>query len=90
MSENKERINPFFQPYQTPHDTAPFDRIRLEDFEEAMIEGIRRDDEQIEKIINNPEKPTRIIMICCRVCLQYSLICFPLRPTTRWMRWHRR
>ena len=28
MSENKERINPFFQPYQTPHDTAPFDRIR--------------------------------------------------------------
>ena len=58
MSENKERINPFFQPYQTPHDTAPFDRIRLEDFEEAMLEGIRRDDEQIEKIINNPEKPT--------------------------------
>ena len=37
---------------------APFDRIRLEDFEEAMLEGIRRDDEQIEKIINNPEKPT--------------------------------
>ena len=55
MSENKERMNTFFQPYQTPHDTAPFDRIRLEDFEEAMIEGIRRDDEQIEKIINNPE-----------------------------------
>ncbi len=58
MSENKERMNTFFQPYQTPHDTAPFDRIRLEDFEEAMLEGIRRDDEQIEKIINNPEKPT--------------------------------
>jgi peptidyl-dipeptidase Dcp len=58
MSENKERINPFFQPYETPHDTAPFDRIRLEDFEEAMLEGIRRDDEQIEKIIDNPEKPT--------------------------------
>ena len=58
MSENKERINTFFLPYQTPHDTAPFDRIRLEDFEEAMLEGIRRDDEQIEKIINNPEKPT--------------------------------
>ena len=54
MSENKERINPFFQPYQTPHDTAPFDRIRLEDFEEAMLEGIRRDAEQIETIINNP------------------------------------
>ena len=35
-----------------------FDRITLEDYEEAMMEGIRRDDEQIEKIINNPEKPT--------------------------------
>ena len=30
----------------------------MEDYEEAMLEGIRRDDEQIEKIINNPAKPT--------------------------------
>ena len=58
MSEMTERKNPFFQPYHTPHDVAPFDRIRMEDYEEAMLEGIRRDDEQIEKIINNPEKPT--------------------------------
>ena len=58
MSEKNLRQNPFFKPYGTPHDTAPFDRIRLEDYEEAMLEGIRRDDEQIEKIINNPEKPT--------------------------------
>ena len=58
MNENKERQNPFFLPYGTPHNTAPFDRIRMEDYEEAMLEGIRRDDEQIEKIINTPEKPT--------------------------------
>jgi len=50
--------NPFFEPYGTPHDTVPFDRIRLEHFEEAFMEGIRRDNEQIEKTINNPEKPT--------------------------------
>ena len=56
--ERKERKNPFFEPYNTPHDTVPFDRIRLEDFEEAFIEGIRRDNEQIEKTINNPDKPT--------------------------------
>jgi peptidyl-dipeptidase Dcp len=55
MSEN---INPFFEPYGTPHDTVPFDRIRLEHFEEAFMEGIRRDNEQIEETINNPEKPT--------------------------------
>jgi peptidyl-dipeptidase Dcp len=58
MNQEKERKNPFFEPYLTPHDTAPFDRIRLEDFEEAFMEGIRRDNEQIDKIINNPEKPT--------------------------------
>ena len=58
MNTDQNRQNPFFLPYGTPHDTAPFDRIALEDFEEAMMEGIRRDDEQIEKIINNPEKPT--------------------------------
>ena len=56
MSE--ARKNPFFEPYDTPHDTAPFDRIRLEDYEEAFMEGIRRDNEQIEKTVNNPAKPT--------------------------------
>ena len=61
MNENTtkgQRINPFFEPYNTPHDTVPFDKIKLEDFEEAFMEGIRRDDEQIEKTINNPDKPT--------------------------------
>ena len=54
---NTPRKNPFFEPYNTPHDTPPFDRIRLEDFEEAFMEGIRRDNEQIDRIINNPAKP---------------------------------
>ena len=58
MSEEKARTNPFFLPYNTLHDVAPFDRIRLEDYEEAFMEGIRRDNEQIEKTINNPAKPT--------------------------------
>ena len=57
MSEEK-RLNPFFEKYNTPHGTVPFDRIRLEDYEEAFMEGIRRDEEQIDKIVNNPEKPT--------------------------------
>ena len=59
MSENIEkRTNPFFEPYKTPHDTVPFDRIRMEDYEEAFMEGIRRDNEQLQKTINNPAKPT--------------------------------
>lgn len=54
----KIRVNPFFEDYQTLHDTVPFDRIQLEDFEEAFMEGIRRDNEMIDKTINNPAKPT--------------------------------
>lgn len=52
------RKNPFFEPYNTLHDVVPFDKIRLEDYEEAFMEGIRRDNEQIEKTINDPDKPT--------------------------------
>ncbi|MBP3776712.1 MAG: M3 family metallopeptidase [Prevotella sp.] len=55
MNEHK---NPFLEPYGTLHDTAPFDRIRLEDYEEAFMEGIRRDNEYLDRTINNPEKPT--------------------------------
>ena len=58
ITGKKEHVNPFFLPYDTPHNTVPFDRITLADYEEAMMEGIRREDEQIEKIINNPDEPT--------------------------------
>lgn len=50
--------NPFFEQYQTLHETVPFGDFTLADMEEAFIEGIKRDDELIEKITNNPEKPT--------------------------------
>ena len=56
--EKEERKNPFFEPYDTLHDTVPFDRIRMEDFEEAFMEGIRREDEDIANIINDPSEPT--------------------------------
>lgn len=50
--------NPFFSPYTTPHGTVPFDKIRLEHFEPAFLEGIKRDDEEIDIIVSNPEPPT--------------------------------
>ncbi len=53
-----ERKNPFFEPFDTPHGTYPFDRIRFEDFEEAFMEGIRRDKEQHERTVTNPERAT--------------------------------
>ena len=53
-----KHVNPFFQPYGTPHETVPFDKIELRDYEEAIMEGIRRDNEELDEIINNPETPT--------------------------------
>jgi peptidyl-dipeptidase Dcp len=58
MNDPEKRKNPFMEPYQTPHDTVPFEKIKFEDYEEAFMEGIRRDNEQIDKIVNNPEEPT--------------------------------
>lgn len=56
--ETSQRTNPFFTDYNTPHDTVPFDRIGTADYEEAFMEGIRRDDEAIDKLVNDPETPT--------------------------------
>ena len=50
--------NPFFSKYPTPHETAPFSQIKLEHYEPAFMEGIKRDNEELEQIINNPEEPT--------------------------------
>ena len=66
-----ERKNPFFEPYNTPHDTVPFNRIKTSDYEEAFMEGIRRDNEAIEKLVEgindglrslwNGHRPTRLL-----------------------------
>lgn len=58
IAENSKHANPFLEPYGTPHNTVPFGKITLADYEEAMMEGMRREDEQIDKIVNDPEAPT--------------------------------
>ena len=50
--------NPFLCPYGTPHDTTPFDKIKLEDYEPAIREGMRREDEEIGRITDNTDAPT--------------------------------
>ena len=44
--------------FKTLHGTAPFSQIKLEDFEPAIIEAMRQEDEAIEAIVNNPKPPT--------------------------------
>ena len=50
--------NPFFEKYNTPHGTVPFDLIKNEHFEPAIKEGIRQQQQEIETIINSAEAPT--------------------------------
>ena len=52
------RENPFLQAYQTPHETTPFNLIKLSDYEPALREGMRTEDEEIKRITDNPESPT--------------------------------
>lgn len=50
--------NPFLTKYETPHQTTPFNLIRNEHFEPAMMEGMKHQNEEIDHIIQNPEPPT--------------------------------
>ncbi len=57
--EGTERQNPFLgKTYGTPYDTPPFEDIRFEDYEPAIMEGMRRDQADTDKITSNPEPPT--------------------------------
>ena len=50
--------NPFYSEYNTPHQTVPFDKIKLEHYEPAIMEGIKQHAAEVEAIITNPEAPT--------------------------------
>ena len=49
--------NPFFTTYKTPHQTAPFDKIKIEHYKPAFLEGIKQQNEEIEKIVKNKKSP---------------------------------
>lgn len=51
-------MNVFLEPYKTPYETVPFNEIKFEDYEEAMLEGMRCENEQLEQMLSNPEEPT--------------------------------
>ena len=53
-----EKDNPFFSAYQTPLNTPPFNLVKAEHFLPAIKEGIRRQQAEIDAIVNNPDPPT--------------------------------
>lgn len=52
------KMNPFLSDYNTLHDTIPFSRIKLEDYEPAIVEGIRQGEDEVRRIVESEEQPT--------------------------------
>jgi len=57
-SQDKNMDNSFFKEWSTPFQTPPFEEIKLEHYLPAFEEGIKLQKAEVDKIINNTEKPT--------------------------------
>ena len=45
-------------PLYTTYTYIPFDQIKEADYEPAMLKGIEEEDQEIDRIVNNPDAPT--------------------------------
>ena len=52
------RVNPFFEEWDTPYGTAPFDKIKTSDYLPAFMKGIEERRAEIRAITENTEAPT--------------------------------
>jgi peptidyl-dipeptidase Dcp len=50
--------NPFFEKYNTPYNVPAFDKIKVEHFKPAFLEGIKQQEKEIDAIANNAQKAT--------------------------------
>ena len=50
--------NPFFETYNTPHQTIPFNELKTEYYLPAFDEAMKQQTAEVDKIINNPQVPT--------------------------------
>jgi peptidyl-dipeptidase Dcp len=50
--------NPFMKEYSTPYQVPPFDKIKLEHYKPAFLEGIKIQQNEINAIANSSAKPT--------------------------------
>lgn len=58
QEKNKANMNPFFETYTTPYQVPPFHLIKNEHFKPAILEGIKKQEAEINAIVSNKEKPT--------------------------------
>ncbi len=57
-TEVKAETNPFFSNFDTPFNVPPFDKIKVKHYLPAIKEGIKRQQTEIDEIVNNTEPPT--------------------------------
>ncbi len=53
-----DTTNPLLAEWDTPHQTPPFDKIKISDYEPAFDTAIAVSRAEIDAIVNNPAKPT--------------------------------
>lgn len=53
-----QAANPLLSKLNTPHESAPFDKIKIEHYEPAFLEGMKLHDKEIVAIANNPAPAT--------------------------------
>lgn len=58
QEKNTLTMNPFFDTYSTPYQVPPFHLIKNEHFKPAILEGIKKQEAEIDAIVTNKEKPT--------------------------------
>ena len=86
--------NPFFTEYTTTVlGTIPFSRVHNSDYEPAVDRGIKLQNQEIDAIVNNPDKPTFLNTIVARdapaptstECSAHFTHCFlPTAMTNLW------
>ena len=54
----KQRVNPFFETFDTPFQVPPFDRITNTDYLPAFKKGMEEQNAEIALIVNNTEAPS--------------------------------
>ncbi len=53
-----QAANPFYGKYNTPHETVPFDKIKLSHYEPAFKKAIKQNQQEINAIVNQRSMPT--------------------------------
>ncbi len=53
----KTEMNPLLSEFQTPYGAPPFDKIKTEHYEPAIMKGIEEQNAEIDSIIRNSEAP---------------------------------